>query len=128
MVKLLKKDIGNKAYFLKGIFLAFIITIALIIIFSLLIMFTNIKESKIPLLNNIAMITSIAISSIYVAFKIKEKGWIQGGLVGIGYCIILLILNIIFIRPIQLDLLSGTRLVLATITGIIGGMIGINLS
>lgn len=125
---MLKKNIGNKAYFLKGILLAFIITIALIIIFSLLIMFTNIKESKIPLLNNIAMVTSIAISSIYVAFKIKEKGWIQGGLVGIGYCAILLLLNIIFIKPIQIDLLSGTRLVLATITGIIGGMIGINLS
>lgn len=125
---MLKKDIGNKAYFLKGIFLAFIITIVLIIIFSLLIMFTNIKESKIPLLNNIAMIISIAISSIYVAFKIKENGWIQGGLVGVGYCVILLLLNIIFIKPIQIDLLSGTRLVLATITGIIGGMIGINLS
>lgn len=125
---MLKKDIGNKAYFLKGIFLAFIITIVLITIFSLLIMFTNIKESKIPLLNNIAMIISIAISSIYVAFKIKENGWIQGGLVGVGYCVILLLLNIIFIKPIQIDLLSGTRLVLATITGIIGGMIGINLS
>lgn len=125
---MLKKEIGNKAYVVKGILLAFMITIALIIIFSLLIMFTDIKEGKIPLLNNIAMITSIAISSIYVAFKIKVKGWMQGGLVGIGYCVILLLLNVIFIKPIQFDLISGTRLVLATITGIIGGMIGINLS
>jgi putative membrane protein (TIGR04086 family) len=52
----------------------------------------------------------------------------QGGLVGIGYCVILVLLNVIFIKPIQFDLLSGSRLVLATITGIIGGMIGINLS
>lgn len=128
MVKLLKKDIGSKAYFFKGILLAFIITIVLILIFSLLVMFTSMKENKIPLLNNIAMIVSIAISSIYVAFMIKEKGWIQGGLVGISYYIILLILNLIFIKPIQIDLISGTRFILATITGIIGGMIGINLS
>lgn len=119
---------GKRAYFLKGILLAFIITIVMIIIFSLLVMFTDIKENKIPLLNNIAMITSIAISSIYVAFKIREKGWIQGGLVGVGYYIILIILNLFFIKPFQIDLISGTRLILATITGVIGGMIGINLS
>ncbi len=125
---MLNKDMGKRTYFLKGILLAFIITIVMIIIFSLLVMFTGIKENKIPLLNNIAMITSIAISSIYVAFKIKEKGWIQGGLVGVGYYIILIILNLFFIKPFQIDLISGTRLVLATITGVIGGMIGINLS
>lgn len=125
---MLNKEMGKRTYFLKGILLAFIITIVMIIIFSLLVMFTGIKENKIPLLNNIAMITSIAISSIYVAFKIREKGWIQGGLVGVGYYIILIILNLFFIKPFQIDLISGTRLVLATITGVIGGMIGINLS
>ena len=123
-----KKDIGNKVYFLKGILLAFIITIVLILMFSLLIMFTSIKENRIPMLNNIAMIISIAISSVYVAFKIKEKGWIQGGLMGIAYYMVLIILNLIFIKPIQIDLISGTRFVLAAITGVIGGMIGINLS
>ncbi len=80
------------------------------------------------MLNNIAMIISIAISSVYVAFKIKEKGWIQGGLMGIAYYMVLIILNLIFIKPIQIDLISGTRFVLAAITGVIGGMIGINLS
>lgn len=123
-----KKDIGNKVYFLKGILLAFIITIVLILMFSLLIMYTSIKENRIPLLNNIAMIISIAISSVYVAFKIKEKGWIQGGLMAIAYYMVLIILNLIFIKPIQIDLISGTRFILAAITGVIGGMIGINLS
>lgn len=125
---MLNKNRDNKIYLLKGILLGFIITIVLILVFSILMMLTSLRETSIPLLNNIAMIFSIAISSIYAANKIKDKGWLHGGLVGLGYYLVLIVLNLIFVRPFLLDLISGTRLILATVTGVIGGMIGINLS
>ncbi len=74
------------------------------------------------------MMLSISSGSIYVARRIKERGWINGGMVGIGYYLILIILNFIFLKPLVLDIFSISKLVLACIIGIIGGIIGINIS
>lgn len=125
---MLKQSNGKIKYFLKGLLIAFILTIIMIVIFSFLLRFTSIRENKIPLFNNIVMIISIVVASAYVATKAKEKGWLNGALIGLGYYIILLVLNLIFIKPFAFDLVSFSKIVMAVITGIIGGMIGINLS
>ena len=108
-------------------FIAYIITVVLILIFSLLLTYTNLQENKIPLLNTIALIGSIALASIYVSIKIKEKGWIMGAIIGIVYYIILIALNFLFLKTLAMDIFSISKLILASVTGMIGGMIGINL-
>ncbi len=121
----MKKD--KVIYLLKGLFIAYIITVVLILIFSLLLTYTNLQENKIPLLNTIALIGSIALASIYVSIKIKEKGWIMGAIIGIVYYIILIALNFLFLKTLAMDIFSISKLILASVTGMIGGMIGINL-
>lgn len=121
------KDWNKKIYLLKGVLLAFIITIVLITIFSLLLSFTTIKESKMSIYNTVIMIISIAAGGFYSAKKLKENGWINGGLVGIIYYIILLIINILFNKPFSFDIFSITKLLIAFVLGVIGGIIGINL-
>jgi len=81
-----------------------------------------------PLMNTVIMMLSIIVGSIYVSKGIKEKGWINGGIVGIVYYLILIILNLIFLKSLALDIFSISKLALACITGIIGGVIGINIS
>lgn len=121
--------VKNKIYYLlKGLFLAFIITIISLIIFSLLLKFTGLRESQLPLLNNGVMIISIVVASIYAAIKIKEKGWINGAIVGIVYYAILLLINVLFIKSFDSSFIIISKILISTITGIIGGMIGINLS
>lgn len=115
-------------YLAKGLLLAYIITIILILLFSLLLTYSPIKEGRISLLNTIVMIVSIVAGSIYLATKIKEKGWLSGVMLGIGYYLVLLILNFVFLRPITFDMFSLTKLGITSITGSIGGIIGINLS
>lgn len=115
-------------YLAKGVILAYIITIILMLIFSLLLTFTSIGEDKITLLNTIVMIASISLGSVYVTRKVKEQGWVNGGLVGIIYYLILIIIGLIFLKTMIVDIFSISKLVISGITGIIGGMIGINIS
>ena len=123
-----EKSLKKGIYLGKGLLLAYIITAVLILLFSLLLTYSSIEEGRTALLNTIVIIASIASGSIYVAIKIKENGWINGGLLGIGYYLTLLILNLIFLKPLAFDLFSITKLAITSITGVIGGIIGINLS
>lgn len=122
-----EENLKNCIYLGKGLLLSYIITTILILLFSFLITYSSLEEGKTALLNTIVMIVSIASGSIYLTSKIREKGWISGGILGIGYYLILLIINLIFFKSLGFDMFSITKLGINAITGIIGGIIGINL-
>ncbi|NLV89025.1 MAG: TIGR04086 family membrane protein [Tissierellia bacterium] len=122
------KSLGKITYLLKGLVLAFIITAILILISSILLTYTNLSESKMNLLNTIVMIISITAGSAYVAVMVKEKGWINGGLLGLCYYLILLLINILFLKPLVVDVYLFSRLIISIVMGIIGGIIGINMA
>lgn len=126
-MEILKNKI-KLVYWLKGLVLAFAITYILIFIISLFLRFTSLREGKLPLLNSIVMLLSIVIASIYLAIKVKEKGWLNGAILGLGYYLIIILLNFLVMRSVSLDLIIGAKLFMAIITGSIGGMIGINLT
>ena len=107
--------------------MSYILTCIMIIVFSLLLTFTSIREAKIPMLNTIVMITSIASGGIYVSLKAKEKGWINGGILGISYYMIIILLSLAFVKPFVLDVFTITKLLMAFVTGTISGIIGINI-
>nr|WP_276515612.1 TIGR04086 family membrane protein [Tissierella carlieri] len=119
---------NKNIYLLKGLVLAYIITCILILFFSILLTYSSLRENKMPLVNTIIMVISVTSGSVYVAKMVKEKGWINGGIIGMAYYLILIMLNFIFLKPLVLDIFSISKLVLACIIGIIGGIIGINIS
>lgn len=122
------KNLNKNIYLLKGLLLAYIITCILILFFSILLTYSSLRENKMPLVNTIIMVISVTSGSVYVAKMVKEKGWINGGIIGMAYYLILIMLNFIFLKPLVLDIFSISKLVLACIIGIIGGIIGINIS
>jgi len=85
------------------------------------------KEDTIPLLSTIIMIVSIAVGSIYMAIKAEEKGWLNGGIVGVLYFLILLLLNYLFIKPFIFDVYTIGKLFISLVAGVVGGMIGVNI-
>ena len=121
------KGISQRFYILKSLALSFIFTLVLVLIVSILLTYTPLKESRIPLLNTIIMIISITVGSIYIAIIIGDRGWLNGGLVGILYFLILVLLNYLFIKPFVFDVYSISKFFISLVTGIIGGMIGINI-
>ena len=114
-------------YLLKALVLSYILTLMLVLITSFLLTYTALKESIIPLLNTITIIISITIGAIYMAIKIGEKGWLNGGILGVIYFLILLILNYFFVKPFTIDIFSLGKFFVSLITGMIGGVLGINL-
>lgn len=115
-------------YLLKGVLVAFIITLLALLFFSLMLRFTSLRESKLTTLNNITMILSVAIGSFYTAVKIREKGWLNGAIVGALYYLIIILLNIVFLRPDTSNMYLFIKLLISMVAGFIGGMIGINLT
>lgn len=117
----------NPNNWLRGLALAFIITFILLLIVALVLKFTNIRESNMTLLNNIVLTASIVVSSALLGRKVKEMGWFNGAVLGFLYYFIIIILNLIFNRPLNFGMFILIKLMIATILGAIGGMIGINL-
>lgn len=117
----------NPINWLKGLALAFIITFILLLIVALLLRFTNIRESHMTILNNFVLTISIVLSSAVLGRKIKEKGWLNGAILGFLYYFIIILFNLMFNRPLNFGIFLIIRLLIATAFGAIGGMIGINL-
>ena len=115
-------------YLARALVLAFIVTIIFILISSVILTFTNIREGKGAILNTITFLISISVGSIYFSTKSKEKGWINGGIFGFIYSLILIIINIIFLKSNIIDVLSFQKIILGIVIGIIGGIIGINMA
>lgn len=122
------KGLGKSIYLLKGLLLAFVVTAILILISSLILTYTNLSEGKMSLLNTIVMILSITSGSAYVAVMVKEKGWLNGGILGLSYYLILILINLIFLKPLIVDVYLFTRLIISVVMGVIGGIIGINIA
>lgn len=113
--------------FFKSLVISYIITLVLILFMAIIFTYTPLKEKNIPLFNTIIMIISITAGAIYLTLKIGEKGWLNGGIVGIIYYIVLVLLNYILFKDHTIDIYTTSKLIISLITGIIGGMIGINL-
>lgn len=113
--------------FFKSLVVSYIITLVMILIMAIIFTYTPLKEKNIPLFNTVIMIISITVGAIYLTLKIGEKGWLNGGLVGIVYYIILVLLNFILFKNHSIDIYTTSKLIISLATGIIGGMIGINL-
>lgn len=117
----------NPNYWIRGLALAFIITFVLLLLVSLLIRFTDIRESNMALLNNFVLTISIVLASATLGRNVKERGWLNGAILGFLYYLIIIVLNLVFNRPLNLGIFLLVRLIIATALGAIGGMIGINL-
>lgn len=121
------KSQNYSSVFLKCITISFLISIILFILFAVIITFTDISEKSIPIVNSVIMIVSIAVGSMLLSSKISEKGWMNGAFLGVVYVIILMVLSKLMHNDFIFDLYVIIRLTVGVITGIIGGMIGVNL-
>lgn len=117
----------NPNHWLRGLALAFIITFILLLVVALVLRFTDIRESNITLFNNLVLTASIVFSSAILGRKVKERGWLNGAILGFLYYFIIIILNLLFNKPFNFSVFLLIRLLIATTLGAIGGMIGINL-
>lgn len=111
---------------IKGSVISFIISVILLFIFASLLVYTEIQETTIKPVVIIISIVSILIGSSLSSIKIKKNGIINGALVGLIYILTLYILSSIAFIGFNLNLYSIIMIIGAIISGMVGGIIGVN--
>lgn len=110
----------------KGVGIAFITTIILLLIFSAILTFTNINENVINPVIITATGISILIGSSIGNNKIKKNGLVNGALVGAIYILIIYIISSLLNWKFNLNLQSFIMILVGMVFGMLGGIIGVN--
>ena len=111
---------------MKGTGIALITTVLLLLIFSIILTYTNIQESTINPVIMIITAISILIGSSLGNIKIKKNGLINGGLIGGIYIITIYLISSILNWKFSLNIQSVIMIITAIVFGIFGGIIGVN--
>jgi len=121
-------QVANKMpiQFLKGIGIAFIVTLISLIIFACLLTYTDISEQVINPVIMVITGISILIGSSIGNSKIKKNGLLNGALVGICYFLIIYLISSLLNWKFTLNLQSIIMIAIGMFFGIIGGIIGVN--
>lgn len=104
-----------------------LITAIFLLIYAILLTSTNISENTMTAVVITVSGVSILIGSSISSFKIKKQGIINGALVGLIYITALYLLSSIIFVGFELNLSSIIMIIVSIITGMIGGIIGVNL-
>lgn len=111
---------------MKGVGIALLSTILLLIIFAIILTCTNVSESTISPVIIVTTGVSIFIGSIIANRKITKNGIINGGLVGIIYILIIYLISSLLNGKFSLNIQSIIMMIVEFFCGMIGGIIGIN--
>ncbi|MBR3613644.1 MAG: TIGR04086 family membrane protein [Clostridia bacterium] len=113
--------------FARETFISILITIILIFILSLLISNTSMSEDFIN--PGIIIISSISImvGAIRVSKSKKEKGIINGAILGGIYMLTMYLISSIVLKDFSIGIQSLIMIIGGIIGGVVGGIIGVNL-
>lgn len=87
------ENTNNIIPIIKGILIAFFITLLLLFIFSMLLTYTNIGENTTAPVILVITAISILVGSSIGSSKIRKNGLINGGIVGFSYIMLLYIIS-----------------------------------
>ena len=128
IVDITKDKNRNAINILKGSIISILLTLILLTIYSALLSFTNISENTMTPVVLFMTGISILIGSSMSSINIKKQGMLNGGLVGLIYMLFIYTLSSIFLVGFELNLNCILMIIIGIITGMLGGIIGVNLS
>ena len=113
---------------IKGSITSIILTLVLLFIFSIIVTYTNVKESIFSPIIIIITSISILIGSSISSLKIKKNGLLNGAIVGIIYILTIYILSSIMGMGFKIDINSVLMIIFAIVAGMLGGIVGVNIN
>ena len=119
-------QVDNIKQIMKGVGIALIATALILLIFAILLTYTEISETTIAPVIIITTGISILMGSIIANRKIIKNGIINGSCVGCIYILIIYLISSILNRNFSLNIKSIIMIIIAIICGMIGGIIGVN--
>lgn len=123
------ESVENKKFLFsvgKGVIIAFLFTLIALLIFSVLLVYTNLSEETIkPVIITLTGISILLGSSIGTR-KLKKNGILNGGLIGGIYILSIYIISSIMSSSFNLNLAAIIMVLVGMICGVLGGIIGVN--
>lgn len=113
--------------FVKGIVAAYLVTIPVFLIFSVILANTDFPEKHIQSVVIATTIISVLVAGSVVTHGLKNKGWINGGFAGLIYMLVLYLFSSIIFRDFSVNRYIITVFIIGILAGCIGGILGINL-
>ncbi len=111
---------------LRGIFISFLFTLCMLIIYSVLLVYTNLSEQTIrPVIITITGV-SILIGSSLGTRKLHKNGLLSGGIIGASYILLLYLISSTVNSNFSINWVSIIMIIVGLIGGIFGGVIGVN--
>ncbi|EJP6472756.1 TIGR04086 family membrane protein [Clostridium botulinum] len=117
----------NTDFIVQGILRAVILTVIMLLLFAVVLTFTDVSEKISSIIYLLITILSIMYGTIYSVRKINKKGWLIGLVISIIYMIIIYIISIVSGNTLTLGTDRFIRILLALILGMLSGMLGINI-
>lgn len=119
----MEKTITNIA---KGVGIALLTTFILLLVFAMILTYTNTSETIMNPVIIVITAISILIGSSIGNIKIKKNGLINGALIGGFYIFIIYLISSILNWRFGLEIQSIIMIAVGMIFGILGGIIGVN--
>lgn len=111
---------------LRGILISFLFTLCMLIIYSVLLVYTNLSEQTIrPVIITITGV-SILIGSSLGTKKLTKNGLLSGGIIGASYILLLYLISSTVNSNFSINWVSIIMIIVGLIGGIFGGVIGVN--
>lgn len=112
---------------LRGIIISLILTFGLLLIFSAILTYTNVRENTMGTVITIVTVISSITGGFFTTKKIKKNGFLNGALVGISYITIIYVVSGICGGGFAFSAYRLTVIVGVVIAGMLGGIVGVNI-
>ncbi|GIW49044.1 MAG: hypothetical protein KatS3mg079_520 [Caloramator sp.] len=125
-----KQDIKENIpiIYLKSIIRGIILSIVLLLITAVVFHYSNLDPKHIDTVTFIITVLSIVYASLYGCFKIKTKGYLHGGIIGILYMVVVGMVSL-FVQKGNIHFKGLViMLIMSLAIGIFSGLIGIILA
>lgn len=117
---------SNLIRVIKGSAFAVVLTLILLLIYSAFLTYTKLNESTMPVFVIGITAISILIGSLMSSVNIRKNGIANGALVGLIYIVVIYLLSSIATKTFSLNMYSIIMIIISTVAGAIGGIIGVN--
>lgn len=111
---------------LKGVLLALLFSLVALMLIALALYLTELPEKIALYLVYGVSIAAILWGSAYAARRIGARGWLNGGIVGLAYVLLVLGIGSIIVEDMSMGWSLAVKIFLGFVLGAMGGMWGVN--
>lgn len=118
---------NRKHEIIKGICCSYCVTFIVICILAAIYTYTQVGEESMPIVMKLTMIASVSIGAFIASKKLRNKGWLNGIIIGMVYTLILVIIGTYLNKDMFYITKSIENIIINMFVGSFFGIIGVNV-